>query len=303
MRTLNEVKANNPEELEMELEAIQADYEDFGPEGFYAVPFSRFREEFPEFTENIIKSFLLDMGILTKAEYANVDNLGDDDGNYWETGNLILPDDWPALIDGAYRLLTTRKNKGIQWEKIYKSHYKPIKEDLNSDVYNALSDVAYEYEVEKEEPVYEEDFIEAEDNFNDKFFNGTTPEDFEEELNEGDEPLTGEDDVDLAVDEAWPFVKEYMDWYLDPNQNISMVEVADKDGVTYDDALKYDLFNDRWAWFDPEVGIVETGWYENDNIAKILDRFDFNSPKYDELVNTLVEKAKLYVKEVLDSRK
>ena len=129
---ITEAKSKNPEELEIETETIKSDLEDFGPEGFYAVSFDRFSREFPEFTNAVVKTFLLDMGILNEDELNDIDNLGDEDGNYWSTGRLIFPSDWEALIDGAERLYTFRKDKGIQWEKIYKSHYKSYNESLTA---------------------------------------------------------------------------------------------------------------------------------------------------------------------------
>ena len=61
---------------------------------------------------------------------------------------------------------------------------KIIDEDLNSDVFKALSDIAFDYEVNKDTPVYRPEFEEAEENFNDRFFAGYDPEDYDESLTE-----------------------------------------------------------------------------------------------------------------------
>lgn len=124
-KKINEAKFKSPQELEdfaMELESIKADYEDFGPDGFYSVPFKTIERDYPLFAREIIKTFLLEMGILNSSEISNIDELEDEEGNYWSTGRLITPEDWPVLLDGAERLLTFRKDKGIQWEKIYPKH-------------------------------------------------------------------------------------------------------------------------------------------------------------------------------------
>ena len=244
---LVEVKLQSPEDFAMEFEGLKADYEDFGPEGFYAVPFRTFERDYPLFTNEIIKTFLRDMEILTDKELNDPTVFEE----YWQTGDLITPEDWPALFDGAERLLTFRKDKGIQWEKIYKSHYKPtdeslteryggsyyvqdedddmvksfgsekaainyakklakkdgceysvvfwddddstfigkygpkdesLTEDLRNDVFNALEDVAFDYAVMKDDPKDREEFEDAENYFNAKFF--IDGEDFEEALNE-----------------------------------------------------------------------------------------------------------------------
>ena len=127
---LVEVKLKSPSDFAMEFEKVKADFEDFGPDGFYAVPFSTFKREYPMFTEEIIKTFLKDMEILTPKELSDPAVYEE----YWQTGELITPEDWPALLDGAERLLTFRKDKGIQWEKIYKSHYKSYDESLTENL-------------------------------------------------------------------------------------------------------------------------------------------------------------------------
>lgn len=116
---LDEAKSKDPEALEYEVADIKAGYEDFGPDGFYAMSFSDFENQYPEFTKTCIRTFLKDMEILEPEELEDEDLISD----YWSEGTLIQPDDWPCLIDGAERLTTTRKDKGIQWEKIWAAHF------------------------------------------------------------------------------------------------------------------------------------------------------------------------------------
>ena len=107
---LKEAKAGNPSDLEIELETLNADYTDFGPDGFYAVPFDRFKKEFPEFTNSCIMTFLKELDILTPEEAEDRELLNE----YWQSGELIQPEDWPALFDGARQMVGTRLQKGIQ---------------------------------------------------------------------------------------------------------------------------------------------------------------------------------------------
>jgi len=100
--------------FKMEIQEIKDNLDDFGPEGFYAVPYESFKREFPIFTEKVIESFLKEM---------------EDDGEGdWQEGTLIWDNDWPCLLEGAEKLLN---GKGFQWEKIYTKHYKPANESLN----------------------------------------------------------------------------------------------------------------------------------------------------------------------------
>ena len=113
--TIN-ITDENKDDLQAELEEIEADYNDFGPDGFYAIPLNQFATEFPNFYNEIILSFLsqyLDMD----PEAEDPDELDD----MWASGELILPEDWPALFDGV-KDGVNRANKGrskSQWEKIY----------------------------------------------------------------------------------------------------------------------------------------------------------------------------------------
>lgn len=132
-------------------------------------------EELFPVTTKLIVSFLSEMANITKEELADKDQIN----IWWTDGDLFDDRDWEALFNGADKLINGKKR--VLW-KVYYSPY--LDEDLNSDVYNALSDVAYDYEVNKDEPVYVDDFEEAEKNFNDKFFDGLTRDDYDESLTE-----------------------------------------------------------------------------------------------------------------------
>ena len=112
--------------LAMEVESLKANYEDFGPEGFYAVPFDRFAQEYPVFTKEIIRTFLKEMGIIPFAEFDKTDEYKE----YWQTGELIYPDDWPTLFEGADLMPNLAKGDTVQWEKIYEHNYKDFDESL-----------------------------------------------------------------------------------------------------------------------------------------------------------------------------
>lgn len=132
-------------------------------------------EELFPVTTKLIVSFLSEMANITKEELADKDQIN----IWWTDGDLFDDRDWEALFNGADKLINGKKR--VLW-KVYYSPY--LDEDLNSDVYDALSDVAYDYEVNKNEPVYVDDFEEAEKNFNDKFFDGLTRDDYDESLTE-----------------------------------------------------------------------------------------------------------------------
>lgn len=116
--SLTEAKAKQPEELEIELADLEADLEDFGPDGLYAVSLDRFSRQYPEFTTYVIKTFLKEMQILTKEELEDMSTLDD----YWRNGELILDNDWDCLIEGAHKLAN---GESVQWEKLYKKYYRP----------------------------------------------------------------------------------------------------------------------------------------------------------------------------------
>ena len=116
---LEEAKSNDPTKLESELETLKADYNDFGPEGFYSVPFASFERQFPEFTKTCVRAFLKELEIMDSTELKDPDLLE----QYWHTGDLITKQDWECLFDGAEQLFTNRKDKGLQWEKIWRKYY------------------------------------------------------------------------------------------------------------------------------------------------------------------------------------
>jgi len=245
---LNEFKLNqDPEYLanfEMELEDLKDILDTWGPDSLYAVPYSRFKRDYPLFAKAIVESFLVDMGILTQNEISDIDNLGDEDGNYWKTGRLIRPEeDWPTLIDGAERLLTFRKDKGIQWEKIYPKHV-GVDKPNNS-------------------------------------------------INE---------DMETLDDEVYPIIKEYFDWFLDPNENEWLADQAAEKGVDFFDEARSYLFEEdpEEVWRDPEVGIIDTGLLENEELADIWNSIP--DEDLDEFYNKLITMSKDYAKQVLDSK-
>jgi hypothetical protein len=250
---LNEFKLNqDPEYLanfEMELEDLKDILDTWGPDSLYAVSYSRFKRDYPLFAKAIIESFLLDMGILTQDEIPDIDNLGDEDGNYWKTGRLIRPEeDWPTLIDGAERLLTFRKDKGIQWEKVYPKHIsnESLGEDFNSDVYNALSDVAFDYEVNKEEPKNKSDFEKAEDNFNDQFF----------------DPINSPEDRDGLAEEVFTLTPEQEKSIETICDNL--IQNADREVIEY---MVEDPYSDDGVW-----GIDDL--WDDPELSEIMDEHD-----------------------------
>ena len=89
----------NIEALDREIEDIKMDYEDFGPEGFYNVPFEKFRAEFPEFTDNIIMHYLENWVELSKEDLNDPEVFA-----AWQDGNLITDSDWPRLIEAGEKL-------------------------------------------------------------------------------------------------------------------------------------------------------------------------------------------------------
>ena len=127
--SLDEAKSKAPTDLEIELESLKADYDDFGPDGLYAVPFRIFERNYPEFTKSVIKTFLKEMGILTKEELNDPTTYID----YWQTGELITDQDWPCLFEGAVKL---SNGEGVQWEKLYKKYYKPVDESCKDESLN-----------------------------------------------------------------------------------------------------------------------------------------------------------------------
>ena len=138
----NDLTNENLANFEMELQEIKDNLADFGPEGFYAVPYESFKREFPIFTEKVIESFL--------------DEMDDPGKGDWQKGELIWENDWPCLIEGAEKLLN---GKGFQWEKLYTKYYKP---DNGPVEVNDVDDYDDDYD---DEDVYEESLTEGHDKY------------------------------------------------------------------------------------------------------------------------------------------
>ena len=90
------IMADNPEALAEELEEIEMDLEDFGPEGFYNVPYESFKKEFPEFTKDVIETFLIKFVELKPEELNDPEVI-----EAWKSGDLITEQDWSTLLEGA----------------------------------------------------------------------------------------------------------------------------------------------------------------------------------------------------------
>ena len=127
---INEGATKDPTGLGAELEEIEDLYNEFGPEGFYKVKFSNFLKEFPLFGKEVILAFIKEMEIRSPEEMEDEETLEAD----WATGELIIKEDWPCILDGARRMVNGRgkNNKhNVQWEKIWKNYYKSYDESFN----------------------------------------------------------------------------------------------------------------------------------------------------------------------------
>jgi hypothetical protein len=127
---INEGATKDPTGLGAELEEIEDLYNEFGPEGFYKVKFSNFLKEFPLFGNEVILAFIKEMEIRSPEEMKDEETLEAD----WATGELIIKEDWPCILDGAHRMVNGRgkNNKhNVQWEKIWKNYYKSYDESFN----------------------------------------------------------------------------------------------------------------------------------------------------------------------------
>ena len=117
------IMADNPEALAEELEEIEMDLEDFGPEGFYNVPYESFKKEFPEFTKDVIETFLVKFVELKPEELNDPEVI-----EAWKSGDLITEQDWPTLLEGARDLAA---GKPTWWIAKYEKNYKEsLEEDL-----------------------------------------------------------------------------------------------------------------------------------------------------------------------------
>lgn len=104
--------------LAEEVEELKEDIEDFGPEGFYQVPFSSFEKEFPVFTNKVVKDFLSKYVEIKPEEMNDPEVL-----TAWQNGDLITDGDWDTLFEGAQWLLD---GKPIRWNAIHKKYYNKV---------------------------------------------------------------------------------------------------------------------------------------------------------------------------------
>lgn len=181
--------------LAEEVEELKEDIADFGPEGFYQVPFSSFEKEFPVFTNKVLKDFLVKYVQIKPEEMSDPEVLA-----AWESGDLITEQDWDALLEGAEKKI---EGVGFQWDKTYPKHqYKEaITESNNTEKLKAY----YGSKFDKEEALEEAKY--TKDELVDKF--GTDDVDLinagnEEDVELVDEPLNEAEDYlvvpgDLAV--------------------------------------------------------------------------------------------------------
>lgn len=127
---LDEGGTKNPTGLGAELEEIEDLYNEFGAQGFYNVKFSNFLKEFPLFGKEVILSFIKEMEIRTPEEMEDEETVETD----WATGELIIKEDWPCLLNGARRMVNGRgkNNKHwVLWKNEWKKYYKAYDESFN----------------------------------------------------------------------------------------------------------------------------------------------------------------------------
>ena len=155
-----------------------------------------------------------------------------------------------AISEASERLI---EDEADLWES--------LDEDVNNyslkhDVYNSLSDVAYNYEVEKEVPVTKNDFKEATDYFIDKFF-----ESVDESADTSD---VLEEDLKLIKPLA-----DYQPWSgaVDTWEKITDAGLVDElDSILediYPDGLTETELNDI-LWFEPEWVLEALGLQEEE---------------------------------------
>ena len=146
---------------------------------------------------------------------------------------------------------------------------KIIDEDLNSDVFKALSDIAFDYEVNKEEPVDREDFEEAEENFNDRFFADYDPEDYEESLDESKGPYQNpnfdEEKFGKYFDDNNQLIPEFRGEWLDDMH-------AESEGI--DESLTEAAPRDLMKGYDAAGRSGD---------RRKNEPYDFNNASYDEI--------------------
>ena len=123
---IDEGKSKDPEALAIELEEIKEDFDDFGAEGFYNVPYDSFKREFPVFTRDVLEDFLTSYVELTKEELKDPEVKA-----AWEDGELIYPDDWELLFVHADKQVA---GKAPQW----KDDHVDDKNEVSSNTDNEL---------------------------------------------------------------------------------------------------------------------------------------------------------------------
>ena len=135
--------------------------------------------------------------------------------------------------------------------------------DLNNDVYNALGDVAYEYEVNKNIATTKKDFEKATDNFNNNFFAYIDDEDLNESVQLRED-----------VQEIKELVREVVaDKLFDLNDNLA-----------YEVASKVDGYSPDWCESDGFAPIVtQANLTEEEYIEALLDILFANAPKNESL--------------------
>ena len=93
--------------LEDEYNNIRAEYDtNGGPASFYELSYDEFKDKYPLFTEKVINNFLNKYVEVTPEELNDPEIL-----NAWQTGDLILDSDWPALFDYADRVIGNRPHQ------------------------------------------------------------------------------------------------------------------------------------------------------------------------------------------------
>lgn len=123
----------NVSQLEMELADLEARYNDNGgADGFYTMTFNEFSDAYPEFTNSILISFLESM-----VDYHIDEESEEDTEDYWASGDLITNRDWPALFEGAHKIIDDGWND-FGWIAVWKDYYS---KDSNGDDFNITNPV------------------------------------------------------------------------------------------------------------------------------------------------------------------
>jgi hypothetical protein len=161
-----------------------------------------------------------------------------------------------AISEASERLIEDESDLWESLDEDVNNH------NLKNDVYNSLSDVAYNYEVEKEVPVTKNDFKEATDYFIDKFF----------------ESVDESADTNDVLEEDFKLIKPLSDYqpWSGAIQTWSLIKDANKldelDSLleeVYPEGLDETELNDL-LWFEPEwilesLGISDEDMYSNED--------------------------------------